>query len=94
MILDKETELLTDYTTNTQLAYDFIKKRESIKIKIQNKMSKTVICLDDKNLLKSVTDSLIKIIEELESKNVLVIWKGIKYIWLVNYEKWLMTKNN
>ena len=83
MILDKETELLTDYTTNTQLAYDFIKKRESLKIKIQNKMSKTVICLDDKNLLKSVTDSLIKIIEELESKNVLVIWKGIK-IYLVS----------
>ena len=88
--LDRETEYLTEYFQVSEDIFKAIKQRELLKSKLQIKVNRGGALDDNKNELNDITNKVEKMIKAFKAKyaNLDVIWKGLRYEWFINYEKW------
>lgn len=93
--LDKETEYLTEYFQITEEIFKLIKQRETLKCKLQTKLNRNELLPEDKNGLDDMTREVAVKIKTFKSKykNLDIIWKGLRYEWFMNYEKWFYENN-
>lgn len=88
--LDRETEYLTEYFQVSEDIFKIIKQRELLKSKLQIKVNRGSDLEDNKDSLNDITMKVEKMIKAFKTKytNLDIIWKGLRYEWFVNYEKW------
>ena len=88
--LDRETEYLTNYFQITENIYNQIKKRESLKSKLQTKLNRNELNDSDKEELNESSNNLIINIRNFKDqfKGLDIIWKGMRYEWFMNYENY------
>ena len=88
--LDRETEYLTEYFQVSEDIFKTIKQRELLKSKLQIKVNRGGDLEDNKDGLNDITMKIEKMIKAFKAKytNLDVIWKGLRYEWFINYEKW------
>ena len=93
--LDKETEYLTEYYQITEEIFKLIKQRETLKCKLQKKLNRNELLPEDKNGLDDITREVAVKIKTFKNKykNLDIIWKGLRYEWFMNYEKWFYENN-
>ena len=88
--LDRETEYLTEYFQVSEDIFKIIKQRELLKSKLQIKVNRGSDLEDNKDGLNDITMKVERMIKTFKAKytNLDIIWKGLRYEWFVNYEKW------
>lgn len=89
--LDKETEYLTEYFQITESIFKKIKQRETMKSKLQLKINRGgYIGNNNKGGLDEITKEVETMVKEFKGRylNLDVIWRGLRYEWFINYEKW------
>ena len=88
--LDIETEYLTNYFQISENIFFLIKKRESLKSKLQTKANRNELIPGDREELDDLTKNLESLIKDFKKKykGLDIIWKGMKYEWFMNYENW------
>ena len=88
--LDRETEYLTEYFQVSEDIFKIIKQRELLKSKLQIKVNRGSDLEDNKDGLNDITMKVERMIKSFKAKytNLDIIWKGLRYEWFVNYEKW------
>lgn len=99
--LDLETESLTNYYRLVEKVISLINNREKFKVKLQAKANKSkdgntldTISKSDTDYFKDISISLLSKIKDLErDANVIVLWRGVNYGGLIDYENWFYIKN-
>lgn len=84
--MDRETELLTDYMCKTQKVYEEIRLREKQKLRLYAKLTKGTLNSSEKKEFIFSSNKLLSLIKEFESQNIPMLWKGLKYSSLIQYE--------
>ena len=94
--LDRETEYLINYYTISEKIFLLIDKRENIKLKLQIQSNRNELNINDQNKFNEISNKLENFIEDFKDKykNVDIIWKGLRYQWFMNYEKWFYEMEN
>ena len=94
--LDRETEYLINYYKISEKIFSIIQKRENIKLKLQIQSNKNELNINDQKKFNEITIKLEELIKEFKEKykNVDIIWKGLRYQWFMNYEKWFYEMEN
>ena len=94
--LDRETEYLINYYTISEKIFSIIEKRENIKLKLQIQSNRNELNINDQNKFNEISNKLENFIEDFKDKykNVDIIWKGLRYQWFMNYEKWFYEMEN
>ena len=94
--LDRETEYLINYYKISEKIFSIIQKRENIKLKLQIQSNRNELNINDQNIFNEITIKLEELIKEFKEKykNVDIIWKGLRYQWFMNYEKWFYEMEN
>ncbi len=86
--LDKETKGITEYFKETEGTINDIREKEKIKYDINKTKVNQVYCEKISLLNRQIKEKM----NRLKEENIIVIWKGIPYEYLLEYEQWMERK--